>query len=330
MTYYKEYDNNRPRFALDTRKPRVKLTCPSCGKAKCFTPYVDVTTGNIIGPEFGVCDHVKKCGYKRSPTGKDLRDKDMFVSDKEVLKGFDDPMARELVETMDYGTMMETLTGRKSTLEMFLSWLFGEERERKTAMMYKLGTTTLWNWKDCAVYWQIDKDWRIRTGKIMEYEIRRDESGNPMDVKRVKEPMDKVYWAHCLKGQDFALRQCLFGEHLLNYYPENQEVNVVESEKTAIICNMAKPKSLFMATGGLYNIRLDTMEVLKGRKIVLYPDKGEAYERWREKARLDLHGLDVEISDFVEKAEGMPEGADIGDIIIRGEIKKKNKQLTKE
>lgn len=326
MSFYREYDNSRPRFALDTRKPRVKITCPSCGKQKCFTPYVDVTTGEMVGPEFGVCDHIKKCGYKRYPTGRDIKGADLFVTDKDVMKGFDDPMARELVETLDYGMMMETLSGRKSVLESFLSWLFGEERARRTAVMYKLGTTTLWNWKDCAVYWQIDKDWRIRTGKIMEYAIRKDDEGNPIDVKRVKEPMDKVYWAHCLKGQDFALRQCLFGEHLLNYFPDGYEVNIVESEKTAIICNMAKPKSLFMATGGLYNIRLETMEILRGRKITLFPDKGEAFERWKEKARLDLHGLDVTISDYVERHKDFPEGADIGDIIISEEIrKKKNK-----
>ena len=120
MSFYREYDNSRPRFALDTRKPRVKITCPSCGKQKCFTPYVDVTTGEMVGPEFGVCDHIKKCGYKRYPTGRDVKGADLFVTDKDVMRGFDDPMARELVETLDYGMMMETLSGRKSVLRVML------------------------------------------------------------------------------------------------------------------------------------------------------------------------------------------------------------------
>lgn len=54
---FREFNKSVHRYELDHSKPRRKLTCPQCGKDKCFTPYVDVTTGQIVGEQFGMCDH---------------------------------------------------------------------------------------------------------------------------------------------------------------------------------------------------------------------------------------------------------------------------------
>lgn len=54
---FREFDKSVHRYELDHSKPRRKMTCPQCGKDKCFTPYVDVTTGQIVGEQFGICDH---------------------------------------------------------------------------------------------------------------------------------------------------------------------------------------------------------------------------------------------------------------------------------
>lgn len=54
---FREFDKSVHRYELDHSKPRRKLTCPQCGRDRCFTPYVDVTTGQIVGAQFGVCDH---------------------------------------------------------------------------------------------------------------------------------------------------------------------------------------------------------------------------------------------------------------------------------
>ena len=51
---FREFNKSVHRYELDHSKPRRKLTCPQCGKDKCFTPYVDVTTGQIVGEQFGV------------------------------------------------------------------------------------------------------------------------------------------------------------------------------------------------------------------------------------------------------------------------------------
>ena len=83
---FREFNKSVHRYELDHSKPRRKLTCPQCGKDKCFTPYVDVTTGQIVGEQFGVCDHKNKCGYFKYPTGSELGNNDLFTDSNKVLR----------------------------------------------------------------------------------------------------------------------------------------------------------------------------------------------------------------------------------------------------
>lgn len=83
---FREFNKSVHRYELDHSKPRRKLTCPQCGKDKCFTPYVDVTTGQIVGEQFGVCDHKNKCGYFKYPTGSELGNNDLFYRFKQSIK----------------------------------------------------------------------------------------------------------------------------------------------------------------------------------------------------------------------------------------------------
>ena len=39
---FREFNKSVHRYELDHSKPRRKLTCPQCGKDKCFTPYVEI------------------------------------------------------------------------------------------------------------------------------------------------------------------------------------------------------------------------------------------------------------------------------------------------
>ena len=80
--------------------------------------------------------------------------------------------------------------------------------------------------------------------------------------KRIKQPYNHITWVHSLLKQqlkentskfldsdmlslfeNFNLKQCLFGEHLLPANPLMQ-VAIVESEKTAIIASMFFPQLL--------------------------------------------------------------------------------------
>lgn len=75
------------------------------------------------------------------------------------------------------------------------------------------------------------------------------------------------------------------------------------------------PDVLWLATGSKQNLKTRLLEPLAGRKIVLYPDKGE-YENWRSKAEvIKKNGLKVEVSDFLEELPLKP-GADLVDYYI--------------
>jgi len=58
---------------------------------------------------------------------------------------------------------------------------------------------------------------------------------SPTTGKRVKEPFNHITWVHkALKQPDFNLKQCLFGEHLLQ--DKTKPVAIVESEKNGYHC----------------------------------------------------------------------------------------------
>ena len=75
---------------------------------------------------------------------------------------------------------------------------------------------------------------------------------NAHSGKRVKEPFSHITWAHkVLNLHNFSLKQCFFGEHLLNEY---KPIAIVESEKTAIIASAYIPKFNWIAVGSLNNL----------------------------------------------------------------------------
>ena len=139
---------------------------------------------------------------------------------------------------------------------------------------YRLGAT-----KDGGViFWQIDEQQRIRTGKIMYYQP---------DCHRSKD--HHPTWVHALLKrqlpQDYTLHRCLFGQHLLSGKAPGATVCVVESEKTAVICSERLPDSLWLACGGLQMFSPEMLAPLVNHKVILFPDTdptGDTYRRWAD------------------------------------------------
>ena len=97
---------------------------------------------------------------------------------------------------------------RPSDFTRFLATLFDPIILEGLIDEYCIGVTR----ERDVIFYQIDTQSRIRTGKVMKYDP---ETGQ--------------------LPQEWTLTQCLFGEHLLPLFPE-KPVALVESEKTAIIC----------------------------------------------------------------------------------------------
>jgi len=62
---------------------------------------------------------------------------------------------------------------------------------------------------------------------------------------------------------------CLFGEHLLG---DNKNINLVESEKTALVCSIIFPHYIWLSYGGSNGLTDAKLKVLQGKKIVIIPD----------------------------------------------------------
>ena len=59
---------NDYRYRLDNSRPRIKVTCPACGRPRKLVRYVDTQTGMFLADHVGKCDRIFKCGYHYTPS----------------------------------------------------------------------------------------------------------------------------------------------------------------------------------------------------------------------------------------------------------------------
>ena len=135
-----------------------------------------------------------------------------------------------------------------------------------------------------SVFWQIDEQARVHTGKMMRYKA---------DGHRDKDSQYNFDWVHSklfrqgvYNEEEYDYETCLFGQHLLPFCPKAQ-INLVESEKTALIMatfHGGMTQNLWLATGGLQFFDRKHIQVLidQGRDIVVYPDK-DGSKAWAER-----------------------------------------------
>lgn len=227
----------------------------------------------------------------------------------------------------------------KNALFCFLVTVFGKQKVLAAFQKYGVRTSMLFR-KDAkygAVFLMRAIDLLIRQVKEMAYDpntgkrIKEGQSVFKYDYKTNSYQIDndgfRILYAgkSLMKDYDFENKLCFFGEHLLAG-ELNKPIAIVESEKTAIICDICMPDYIWLATGGKNGCKWTTEEVYQVLKdanqpITLFPDLN-ATEDWAEKAEILLAaGLDVSIYDL-EEQEGITEedkakGLDIGDYLIR-------------
>ena len=204
---------------------------------------------------------------------------------------------------------------------LFVYWLRqlpwdDDQRARldDTLWMYCVG-----GWKDGrVVFWMIDHEGVPRAAKLMKYQTdgHRDKTAHPGWI------YNQDGCRQQLKPDEHTVLKPLFGSHLLKRYPQ-AVVNIVESEKTAII--MANyygdtDKQLWLACGGLQHLRLEAMQPLidQGRKVWLWPDH-DGRDKWQEVCdKLGSDNVRVYTQFFDtcwQEGDGLK--ADVADIAIR-------------
>lgn len=308
-----------------TGRRQQKFQCPHCGRPKCFVRYVDTYNNySYVADEVGKCDHEHSCGYHYKPS-EYYRDHAWQKEPVRHPKPFSvlcSPEHQRGARTLNsqqklsvppppplLSLPMELVGQCHSPQSTFWQW-FATDCARKLNLDpatlrrvyedYQIGATSRGN----IIFWQIDEKQQVRTGHIMQYrQDGRRHNGYQNWVHSERIFQDKV-------PKGFVLNQCFFGQHLLSLRPEDQ-VCLVESEKTALIMAAHQPQYLWLATCGSSGLNPEKLECLRGRRFILFPDSG-CFGKWK-KVMSQTEGLNYTISDRLEQ---YPANTDLADILL--------------
>ena len=315
----------------------TRFTCPGCKTPYSFTRYLDGETLQPVHPTVGRCNREIKCGYHYSPRQyfSDLKRQDPHFSITQhhkyshqdlhshvSISPYHEPSGPLIVpqpnqpenppDYIPYKYLKRSLS-LNSNFVRFLSKHFSDLQIAEAANNYLLGAAR----NGEIIFWQIDINGKVRTGKIMKY--------NPTTGRRIKSGYGGINWVHHMLKKsnssfsDFNLSQCYFGEHLLRLYPK-KPVAIVEAEKTAVIASMIYHNYNWLAAGNLNGLNVQKSKVLQNKTVILYPDAG-CYNRWLSKAEqinrdLSLH---LTVSCFLEyfaTPQQTHHGCDLADYIL--------------
>lgn len=304
------------RYILERYKGKsTRYKCPQCGanRSKTFVRYVDTYTGLHVADDVGKCDRDDNCGHHYTPY--------QYFKEHGISPDDTPPPKKEVIEKpvpvsyIPNDIFKQSLTAYETnSFVKYLHTLFDTDTVNQLIARYFLGSTI--KKQGGVIFWQVDAEGNIRTGKIMYF--------NPVTGKRLKEP-NSLGWVHAQKYDtehyiypEYNLQQCFFGEHLLKE-DYSRDVAIVESEKTAIIASVYLPQFIWIATGGKFGLSDSKYNVLKGRRVVLFPDIN-AYSYWKQKATELLKFAKVEVSDLLERVatkEERKEGLDLADFLVK-------------
>lgn len=283
-------------YKWQLRKSSKKEFCPACGK-KRFVPYVLASDCKTIARNengvaiYGRCDREQNCGYHLYPK---------HTTDEEYTP----PVVQDKKPGIRFA-IGGVRTDTQTALFEYACKLTSPHNALRVWNEYKIGRDGQW-----TVFWQIDKNGEVRTGK----EILYSENGHRR--KDVKYP---AMWTHklqkwsALRSGD-ELQQCFFGEHLLTKYP-TAKVCIVESEKTAALMSAyTSPEDwVWLASGGSQGLSNEEKNAaLKGREVYLCPDNKQYY-KWLKVATKQ----GWRIFDQIERYPVF-EGCDILDMVEAG------------
>jgi hypothetical protein len=263
-----------------------------------------------VAEQCGRCDHESSCGYHVSP-------KEWFKDHPVGTEHYNPsyvppppPPAVVIAPVMAHRHYCLRQSAPRNPLLRYWADLFASaakasdqaaklyiERLKAALRRFNVGTMS----GGYTIWWIVDEEGSIRSGKAMKYKA---------DGHRDKEDPRAFLWMHTMPEVKMMQKEgaeyvgCLFGLHQLT--KELKEVQLVESEKTAVLMSVFRPDLTWMATMGLGNLNQYKLQPLiaRGVTIVCHPDM-DGYDKWLaqvEKIRKDCPQADISVSDYVKKA----------------------------
>lgn len=211
-------------------------------------------------------------------------------------------------------SMLDELVSSENSLCRCLMSMFRLEAVEWLVEEYRLGCYSMNGQDDYIVFPNIDRQGRVCNLKVQHYDT------DPFS-QRFAHSDDKTFWLGAIWAKegrlpkDAAFRSsCLFGEHLLQRYP-NSKVALVESAKNALFGALAFPDLLWVATGNKGMLKREVLQPLQGRDVIVIPDC-DAVDEWADAISKMADLANFSVSDFCRRMapEGQPK-FDIADYL---------------
>ncbi len=278
------------KYGTDYKK---KFVCPSCGK-NTLVPYINSISGEVM-PDYGLCDRKNSCGFSCYPESEATNNPVKREDTPPPIRNFVHP---DIVkQTMRY---YET-----NTLYNYLITIFGYDQVKKVFNIYCVGTGKY----SATIFWYMNIGRKFYNGKKITYKTdgHRNKNFVPFYLFKAAE----------------GYGQCFFGEHLLSFDEDRSMiVNMVESEKSAIIGSICEPKFIWLACGGANGLTEEKIKVLKGRVVNLFPDCDTAgREAYGKKVPImNKAGINTSLCDL---NKSLDDGSDYADLQIKNILDKR-------
>lgn len=180
-------------YQLETYKgSNTRYNCPSCGKAKQFTRYIDAETREYLDPRVGICNRIDHCAYHYTPkqyftdnlihkektTSNTKGNKSRYLGKGTGVKNKVATISEGLTNANNhssYTTIPHSLFAKSlsrydnNNFALGLERLLGTKNTIDALQRFHIGTSK----QPCngTIFWQVDKEGNARTGKIMLYDI---------------------------------------------------------------------------------------------------------------------------------------------------------------
>lgn len=270
VTYCPWHEDANPSLTLYEGSKGNHAHCFACGKHASVIDYV---------MEVGEMDFKQACLWLCREFNIPFDEGTTTAYYNYVPKIIKKPVpAHKEYSYIPYEYMQETISSESSFCKGLME-LYPAELLKHLAAEYCLGVHEDINLNADVIFWHINKKGMVCNGKVQRY-CADINSPDFMHCDR-----NVVYWLGTKLQRDGIVsgapefnNSCLFGEHLLNKYPQ-LTVALVESAKNAIVGACEMPKMLWLATGCSSGLKRDALVALRGRDVIVYPDR-DAIGSW--------------------------------------------------
>lgn len=332
------------RYKLDLSSK--KYICPKCNK-KRFVRYLDTMSQELLPIEFGRCDREVECQYFNDPytSGyaeeilKNEQGKENNLNKNWMPKFIDKPQPKQETVFFNFEVFKKTLSNYDKNifiqnLVKNIPFPFTAEQVTKVIELYRLGTISKGYRAGAVTFPFIDKLNNIRTVQVKQFDKENHTKSTDflhsiLEKHFKKSDIDLPEWLSQYLNQDSRV-SCLFGEHLINRYPD-KVIALVEAPKTAIYGSLYFPQYLWLAVYNKSSYSYQKIKVLSGRKILVFPDlskDGNTFKEWEEKSlkfEKSIKDTRFIVSDLLEELapkKDKDKGNDIADFLIKLDWKK--------